>query len=233
MNKALWHDEIYNTSIYLKALPFSQPQLSVYNWSTDWRRQIPLHPPALSLFYYVWIRCFGDSEVSLHIPAAIAGAAGIILFYLLGSIMFDCDVAFMSALALTSCSAHIMYSVQTVHAIFEMLNLLASALVLAYFLTGPSPSLFRRLLILNAVGLLIGYYYIFFLWMQTVIFATRRKFLNISWVYFLVILMLTVLVLGFIKCSYDRGRYNFNHWPRNNFKQTLSNILYLPTGFTQ
>ena len=90
INNALWHDEIYNTFLYLHTFPIigfhaKQSLSQGYGWSTDWQRQIALHPPFRLLFYYAWIRIFGDSEASLHIPVAIAGLLGIIIF--LG---FDC-----------------------------------------------------------------------------------------------------------------------------------------------
>ena len=233
MNKAFWHDEIYNTSLYLNSFPVIQPKFHEFNWSADWQRQISLHPPVLSLLYYVWIRCFGDSEISLHIPVAIAGLLGIILLYFLGNIILDNDVSFIATLATTFSSSHIMYSVQTVHAIFEMLSFLASTLCLAHFVITKSPRLFRWLLIFNVFGICIAYYYVFYLIAQTVIFWIRRKDLKIRLVYFIMVVIFIILFLGFIKFSYDRKKYSYDCWPKNDFRRAIANILYLPAEFAE
>lgn len=240
MNNALWHDEIYNTFLYLKALPNISPQANhtlsksySFSWSTDWKRQIVLHPPFLSLIYYVWIRLFGDSEVSLHIPVAIAGLLGIIIVYFLGSLVFDNDVGLMAALATAFSSSHIMYSVQTVHAIFEMLIFLSSILCLARFVITKNAGLFRLLLLLNILGALIFYYYFFYLIIQTIVLWLLKKDLKIKSLYFAAVFISVTVFLVFVKYTYDKNFYSYKHWPKNDFSQTIYNIVYLSRDFTQ
>jgi len=234
MNKAFWHDEIYNTSLYLSSFPIIQPKSQGFNWSTDCQRQIPLHPPGLSILYYIWIRCFGDSEMSLHIPVAIAGFCGIVLLYFLGSIIFDNDVGFISAIALTICSSHIIYSVQTVHAIFEMLLFLTSALCLTCLMVNKSVKLFRWLSILNVLGACVFYYYSLYLIIQTAILWFLRRDLKIKSTYFILVLILFILFIGFIKFSYDMKKYSeFQNWPKNDPSRSMENIVYLPYEFTR
>ena len=139
INGGLWHDEIYNTSIYLApdkseiaieredAISSEYPWLAEnFNRSSDWKRQISLHPPFISIFYAVWIKIFGDSEISLHIPPIIAGILTVIVLYLLGTLIFDKNVGFLAALALTFSAPHITYSAMAVPAMFEMCIFLIS-----------------------------------------------------------------------------------------------------------
>lgn len=234
MNKAFWHDEIYNTSLYLNPFPVIQPKSQGFNWAADWQRQIALHPPVLSLLYYAWIRCFGDSEISLHTPVVIAGLLGVILLYFLGNIIFDNDIGFIATLTITFSSSHIMYSVQTVHAIFEMLIFLASMLCLAQLVVTKSARLFRLLLVLNVLGACTYYYYCFYLIIQSIIFWILRKDLRVKLIYFIMIFLLLALFSSFVKFNYDAKRYSvYKNWPKNDFGRSKKNIVYLPYEFTR
>ena len=238
MNNALWHDEIYNTSLYLHTFPAigfhaKEPAPQAYGWSTDWQRQIALHPPFLSLFYYAWIRAFGDSEISMHIPVAIAGLLGIIILYFLGLAVFDNDVGFMATLATTFSSSHIIYSVQAVHAIFEMLIFLASLLCLTQFIIRKTARLFKLLLLLNMLGIFIFYYYFFYLIVQTIVLLILKKDLKIPPPYFVMVSLLLAVFFVFVKFNYAHNRYSYTHWPKNNLNQTKYNMVYLSRDFTR
>lgn len=238
MNNAFWHDEIYNTSLYLNAFPnfgFNDSKCTLQgpDWLTGWQRQLAVHPPLISIIYYGWINLFGDSEISLHIPVALAGLLGIILLYLLGCLLFDEDVAFMAALALTFSSSHIIYSVQAVHASFEMLIVLASILAFAKFVITKKRKLFVVLLALNVLGFCIFYYYFFYFIIQTIVLWIFRRDLKIKLLYFFIASLLAVFFVGFVTANYNKKLYAYTHWPKNNFSRIIKNIIYLPRNFTQ
>jgi len=236
MNKAFWHDEIYSTSLYLNPLPVIQPISPYSNWSTDWQRQIQIHPPAAYFLYYVWIRCFGDSEISLHVPVVIAGLGALILLYFLGNLVFNNDVSFMAALGLTFSSSYIMYSVSACYAIFELLIFVASILCLSRLITTKSAGLFRWLLILNLFGVFIYYFYFLYFFVQTMVLWYLRKDLKIRSGYFMINLLLFVLFIGVIALNFNMQQYSHSrhrHWPKNDLRTTFYNIIYLPSEYTK
>lgn len=237
INNALWHDEIYNTSLYLHSFPAIglhakqslSPELS---WQTDWQRLIAVHPPSMSLFYYVWIRIFGDSETSLHIPLAIGGLLGVIVLYFLGATVFDNDVGFIATLATTFSSSYIIYSVQAVQAVIEMLIFVASLLCLAQFIITKNARFFKFLLILNVLGIFIFYCYIFYLVIQIILLLFFKKDLRIKPLYFVTISLFLVFFIIFVKFNYIHNRYDRTHWPKNDFNRTIKNMVFLSGGFT-
>ena len=126
-----------------------------------------------------------------------------------------------------------MYSVQTVYAIFEMLVFLASVLCLKHLITTKSARSFGMLLGINVLGMCTSYYYCIYLIMQTVIFWALRKNLRVRSIYFIVFFLLLVLFLCFIKSNYDAKQYfRYKNWPKNDFKRSVNNIIYLPYNYT-
>lgn len=237
MGNALWHDEIYNTSLYLNTFPDLRPSsgenaLQVSGWAAEWRWQIALHPPALSIFYYVWIRLFGDSEFSMHVPVLLAGLLGVILLYLLGCIVFDSDIGFVAALAMIFSSSYLMYSVQAVHAIFEMLIFLASALAFAHFVIKKNKKIFKILIFLNILGFGIFYCYFFYFLAQNIVLWIFRKSLGIKKIYFVASILLSVIFISFISFNYTKKQYSCSHWPKNSIFMAIKNIITLPRNFT-
>jgi len=236
LDKPLQHDEIYNTSAYLQDCPLSKTSQKHalsnalnLSWGTDWKRQITMHPPFLSGFYYFWIRIFGDSEISLHAPVIIAGLAGIILLYLLGSLLFGNDVGFLAALGVSFSVAHIEYSTQAVHAIFEPFILLASLLCIYGFITTRRRKFFYSLILANIFGILIYYHYYVYLIIQTIILRLLRKELKITRIYFVSVAAITVLFAFFTLTNFAKGSYSYEFWIQSNIKTLINTVISLPS----
>jgi len=236
VNKPLQHDEIYNTFVYLYASPLSKASQKPMNlerydfsWRTDWKRQIAIHPPFLSILYYFWVRLFGDSEISLHMPVIIVGLAEIILLYFLGSIFFGSDVGFLAALGTSFSIAHIEYSTQAVYAIFEPFILLASLLCLYKFVITKNKKLFYDLLILNIFGISIYYHYFVYLIIQTIILWFYRKEFKITKIYFISVPIIVILFIVVTVICFSRGHYSYEFWMRSDFKTLMITIISLPS----
>lgn len=251
-DKALWIDEIRNTFMYLDTAPFAKLSAGKemplyykpldyscysytygYSWGKSWKEQIVIHPPLLSTFYYLWIRVFGDSEISLHIPTIIAGLIGIILLYFFGSFIFENDVGFLATLATVFSTSHIMYSVQAVHAIFEMLFFLASLLIFCKLLITKNNKFFYLLVALNILGMLMFYHYFFYLSIQTIALWFLKDTLKIKASYFAMVFILTAIFSISVIVWYGKGCYHWSHWPKNNLERTIKNIIILPWDFAR
>ncbi len=246
-DKALRIDEIRNTFMYLDTAPFAK--LSVgketplhysplhyscysytygYSWGKSWKEQMVIHPPLLSAFYYFWIRCFGDSEISLHIPTIIAGFVAIMLLYFFGSFVFGNDIGFLAALAMVFSASHIVYSVEAVHAIFEMSIFLASLLTLYKLIITGNKKNFYLLLALNILGVFMFYHYFFYLIIQTIVLWSLKDRLKIGVAYFAVVFLLIALFSVSVIACYKNGKYYWDLWPKNNLGRAVTNIIFLP-----
>jgi hypothetical protein len=249
-DKALGVDEIRNTFMYLDTAPLAKLSADKeiprdytptdyscyshkydYSWGKSWKEQLVIHPPLISAFYYSWIRIFGDSEISLHTPAIIAGLAGIILLYFLGSLVFGNGIGFLAAIAMEFSASHIMYSVQAVHAIFEIPIFLASIIVFYKLIITRDKKLFYLLLTLNVLGILTFYHYFFYLIIQTIVLWFLRDGLRIKTPYFIIPVLFTAVFFASVLTFYKEGMYYWTHWPKNNLETTVMNIIYLPWAF--
>lgn len=236
--KALWHDEIYGTRSYLSTSPLLEFQqekkaLADFSWGTDWKRQMKIHPPLWYVFYYCWVRLFGDSEVSLHIPVMLIGLMGIVLLYAFSSLIFENDISFPATLATVFSASHIMYSAQVVHAVFELLIFLVSLILLYKFIITGNPRKFRLLLIANVLGVCIFYHYLLYLFVQNAILWALRSRLKIRPLYFIIVFLFLISFYSFFALNYVKNRYaDFRHWPENTPEQTRMNIVFLPINFT-
>lgn len=237
LGKTLGADEIFNTFCYLQQRPFAnyhseQIVTEPRPWAADWQREIAYHPPFLNIFYYNWIRIFGDSEISLHAPTLIAGLIGIIILYLFGRLVFNGEVSFIATLATVCSSSHIMYSTQAVHAIFEMFFFLGSLLLLFEFIIKKNQTAFYLLLILNVLSIVVFYHYLFFLVVQTIILFVLRKELKIKMSYFILVSLLIALFLFFIVSRHKEGLYSRPFWRKNNLIQAIIIIVSMPDKYS-
>jgi len=227
----LQHDEVYNTLLYLHSSPLLNSNAytlatdSKWGWGQDWKKQAAIHPPLLSAFYYFWIRIFGDSEISLHLPAILIGLLGAILIYLIGISIFDQDVGLWATLALIFSLSHIGYSTQAVPAIFESSIILASILLFIKFITNQTRKYFILLTMLNVIGISLFYHYLFYLCLQTVILWWHKK---IGRAYAAtVITTVSLFMLFFIYCALNY-LYSHPYWLQINPKEVFKIINLLP-----
>jgi len=236
LDKPLQHDEVYNTFVYLHAAPFSQTAATslsleqpLFNWKTDGIRQIAMHPPFLSAFYYCWIRIFGDGEISLHLPVIILGLAGLVLLYFLGSIIFGSAVGFFAALATSFSIAHIEYSTQAIHAIFEVFILLFSLFLLYKYISTKEKKFFYALPVINLFGILIYYHYWVYLTAQTLILWFYRRELKPAKINFILVFIGALLFIAFVFRCFMAKLYNYDFWMLPDFKTLVNVIVGLPT----
>lgn len=224
LDKPLKYDEVYNTNLYLHLSEGHD-----YGWGTDWKRQIAFHPPGVSAFYYFWIRAFGDSEVSLHIPPLAAGFIGVILIYFLGLLVFSSRVSFYTALAITFSFSNIEYSTQAVHAIFELYIIVISLLCLALLVNTGNRKLFPLILACNLLGVVVFYHYFIYLFIQTALFWFYRKKLEVPLYYFISAVPVFILFTGFVTQGFCSGAYGFQeYWMKSNLSTIVKTIALLP-----
>ena len=239
IDKPLGHDGVYNTKEFLKDSPvsnfFPQNKDVLYyekSWSRDWARQLSIHPPLVSTFYYFWVRVFGDSEASLYIPTIIFGLAGLMSVYFLGILLFGSDVSFLAVLATSFSLSHIEYSTAAVHAIFELFIFAASILIFYKFIKSKDKGIFRWLFLSNICGVFIFYHYFIYLLLQTIILWIKRKILEIPKYYFFTIGLFFVLFAAIILRNVLNHRYfnDFESWIRCDFKTMIKIIIWFPMG---
>jgi uncharacterized membrane protein len=98
--QSLWFDEA--ATVHIVGLPFGQMMERI---KSD-ERTPPLHYAIL----YAWTRVFGNSEVSVRLPSAIAGTATVAMLYLLVRELFGVTEAALAALMLALSRYQINYS---------------------------------------------------------------------------------------------------------------------------
>ena len=99
LNKSLWNDEIWSTHVLMGSLR------ALYNIAIDdW------HPPFYQAFMFVWIRVFGDSELSIRTPSFLSGILALLLVYVFASRVVERKTALLASFLLAVSPAHIWYS---------------------------------------------------------------------------------------------------------------------------
>jgi uncharacterized membrane protein len=68
------------------------------------------HPPLYSTFSFLWLRVFGDSELSIRVPPLLFGLATIVLTYVLARRWFGPEGALLPAVLLALSPVHVWYS---------------------------------------------------------------------------------------------------------------------------
>jgi len=100
-HESLWTDEL--STIYRSGHE-SVADVIRRGTISDW------HPPGYYLFMHFWMMVFGDSEVSVRMPSAIAGTISIYFIYVVGRKLYDEKTGIMSSLAAAFSAYHLYYS---------------------------------------------------------------------------------------------------------------------------
>jgi hypothetical protein len=233
------HDENYNRFPYLATSPagwaIARAQghrgSTLHGWAADWPRQIVIHPPGVSAFYWAWIRVFGDSAVALHVPTIILGTASVLLTWSFAGRLFGSRVALPAALAVCVSLSHVEHSTQAVHAIFETALLVASLIGLQRVIEGGRAGLRRWLWVLNLLGIAVSYHYAVFLALQTVLLWQRRKALRVPRVYFVAVGVAALIVAAVFTAGRVRDLYTYEFWPAWNLAKAIETLRSLPENF--
>ena len=98
LNESLWYDELWSTNIKLA----KDHLFSTMRFDTS--------PPLYSILMFIWIRLFGDSEISIRIPPLIFGFLSIFLTYSIASRFTDKKNGILAAFLMCLSPVHIWYS---------------------------------------------------------------------------------------------------------------------------
>jgi hypothetical protein len=113
--QSLWFDEIWSTRVVLDSVSSTVRMLSA-----------DLHPPLFNLLMFVWIRIFGDSEISVRLPSLICGLITIALTARLAIDYGWRPAAPVAALVLAISPVHIWYSQESRSYSFLLMLVVAS-----------------------------------------------------------------------------------------------------------
>jgi len=119
LTQSLWYDELWSTRLMLGSVG-----------SLVRVAGADVHPPAYTLLMFVWIRLFGDSEISVRLIPLVAGLASIVLTARLAIDYGWRSAAPIAALILAVAPTHIWYSQEARPYTFTLA--LAVAAVLAF-----------------------------------------------------------------------------------------------------
>lgn len=98
--QSLWFDELF--SVVAASTNFH----IMYNF---WLLR-DFHPPLFQLLLFYWVHLFGNSEIAVRLPSAIAGVLSILFIYPLSKKVFDRHIALSATILLSFSGAAIYYS---------------------------------------------------------------------------------------------------------------------------
>ena len=127
LNESLWNDEIWSTRVLIGNLNALFHTVIVDR-----------HPPFYQAFMFTWIRFFGDSELSIRMPAFLSGILAILLVYVLASRIVDKKTALLASFLLAVSPTHIWYS-QEARSYSLLLSCLLLSLISYLKLKAPAP----------------------------------------------------------------------------------------------
>jgi len=84
--ESLWLDEGHS----IRVAQLNPPDIITY-WASD------VHPPLHFVTLHYWIKLFGDSEFSTRFLSVIFGLLGLLMFYKVGTIIFDKETGIFTA----------------------------------------------------------------------------------------------------------------------------------------
>jgi len=113
--ESLWFDELWSTRIKLKSF-----SLLVWSALGD------VHPPGYEVLSFLWIRIFGDSELSVRMLPFISGLGGIVLTCEIARRYISPRAGLLAGILVALSPAHIWYSHEArAYALLSFLVLLA------------------------------------------------------------------------------------------------------------
>jgi dolichyl-phosphate-mannose-protein mannosyltransferase len=119
LTESLWYDELWSTALRLENLR-----------SLAFTVLYDVHPPFYSILMFLWIKVFGDSELSVRILPLMFGLASIFLIYHVASLFTDRKTALLASFLMAMSPVSIWYSQEARS--YSALSFLLLLSVLAY-----------------------------------------------------------------------------------------------------
>lgn len=149
LTESLWYDEMWSTRIRLQSIS-----------QLIWVALLDVHPPGYEILSFVWVRLFGDSELSVRTIPLISGLGGIVLTCEIARRYVSPRAGVLAGVLVALSPTHIWYSHEArSYALISLLVLLA-VWARSFFVQGDYRS---RWLVLYAVSLLAAlslHYYV-------------------------------------------------------------------------
>lgn len=188
-------------------------------WVKYWWTQLHIHPPLVSVGYFVWNLIAGDSEAALRIPTVFAGILVLLTTYRTGRRLFNEPTAIAGTFILAASAGFLRYSVSAVHAIFEALVVMVSVLCFLRYCERPDRKRLMILLLCNLAGFATFYYYVFLAAFQGLYLLIYREKFKVP-VFFFVGLCATAALCGYFILSGHHQTYRYHWWGRGSLAFT-------------
>jgi 4-amino-4-deoxy-L-arabinose transferase-like glycosyltransferase len=140
LGESLWYDEVFSTRVMLDS-----------GRALGRAVMADVHPPLYSLFMFLWVHAFGDSELSIRVPPLTCGLASLALTGALARRFVDRPTALLAVALLCLSPVHIWYSQEA--RLYSAALCLALLALLAFQKLRETPDSRRGLL---AYGLALG-----------------------------------------------------------------------------
>ena len=212
-----YHDIFYRSKAYLTSQPLHihadtfSSSLVPLSWSTDWQRQLYLHPPGNYALSWIWGSLFGFSQYALGMLSIFIGWLGIVLWHRLIRNVFDLEIAHIVCLLLLTSLSFLWYSVMPVDAIFEFTIMPLGILGLfTLYESNKFPDCFAGFF-LQIISLLFSYHYLITLVCSPLLVPIRK-----AWRQKLACLTLSFFASTLIYRGLMNGVYKnlWPHWPQ-------------------
>lgn len=226
VSTVLYLDDFYFTSKYLADLPVAPKSnpLHEMTWGSDWKRQLLIHPPLLTIFYWVWVRIIGSSETLIHIPSAFATLIACYYWWKITLTIRPAWKEHWGLWIMLWCSSFpiLINACQAIYAPFECAYLGFAI----YRLHSTHTPIYQRLFI-NIIGVGLFYLYLFY-WLIDLLYQYRShpridRILN-----FMLFLCVSATCLFWYIRNALSHLYAWDHWISPTFQSLLTIFTSLP-----
>ncbi|WP_340817854.1 glycosyltransferase family 39 protein [Methanolobus sp. WCC4] len=188
--QSLWVDELYTITNASFSLAYLFDTLSY-----------DVHPPLHNLFLFLWMKLFGDSEVSVRLPSAMAGFLSMIAMYHYTKQFYGKNIATSATILLSLTFAGIYYSQEARSYSFLLLFSIVSTFLFMKIVTTPEENKvnYYHYAFYSVIAILISYTHYFGL---LLIILQCIYWITISYVYgenkYKPILVALILIISYL-----------------------------------
>ncbi|MBI2011808.1 glycosyltransferase family 39 protein [Candidatus Daviesbacteria bacterium] len=189
------------------------------------------HPPGYFAILWIWIKTFGDSEISVRFPSLVFGVLTILLTFLVGKELFSKKVALVASIFLSLAPLHVYYSQEA-----RMYAFAAFAAILSTYLLIKLVQFKKYFFVLYGLSLSLVLYsdYLAYLILPAhfiYIFFYRKKAIKTVLLSYLIAFLLFIPWLLILPTQLKSGLQtatNVEGWSNIVGGVTLKQILLLP-----